>query len=364
MKHWQETAEILSQLAIEARERRRAAIATVVGIRGSAYRRPGARLLVREDGVTAGGLSGGCLEADVRERALTVLRDGAPQLLRYETGSDDRVVFGLGLGCNGSVEVFVQAATTPAFMASARRVQQALEGDEPFAISTVLEGSAAGQVRFQAGDGTPHGSAGEPPLARELAAHTADPPRRREGALDEVGKAAEKVFTEVFVPPPHLVAFGGGDDAFPLLRYARDAGFRVTLVDHRPAFLSAVKLARDVRRLDLRPEDGAAATLPLGRGTYAVVKTHSLASDREWIRRLLATEVEYIGVLGPRVRVEEILRQLGAATDDRIFGPVGLDLGAEGAEQIALSIVAELIAVRSGRAPGHLRRRRGSIHGS
>jgi xanthine/CO dehydrogenase XdhC/CoxF family maturation factor len=93
------------------------------------------------------------------------------------------------------------------------------------------------------------------------------------------------------------------------------------------------------------------------------VKTHSLGNDREWMRRLIGTGVGYIGVLGPRARVEEILRQLGTESDDRIFGPVGLDLGAEGPEQVALSIVAELLAVRSRRAPGHLREREGSIHG-
>ncbi len=93
------------------------------------------------------------------------------------------------------------------------------------------------------------------------------------------------------------------------------------------------------------------------------MKTHSLAQDREWIRRLLGTEVAYIGVLGPRARVEELLGAVGAEVDGRVFGPVGLDLGAEGPEQVALSVVAELLAVRSGRAPGHLRARRGAIHG-
>jgi xanthine/CO dehydrogenase XdhC/CoxF family maturation factor len=362
MKHWQETAEILAQLTTEAGAGRRAAIATVVGIRGSAYRRPGAKLLVREHGGTIGGVSGGCLEADVRERALIALREGTPRLVHYETGSDDRAVFGLGLGCNGSVDVFVQAATTPAFLESAHRVQRSLGGEEPIAICTVLEGASAGDVLVLTADGAPPDPATEGALARELAAGAGDLLRRGETAVHQLASA--RVFTEVLLPPPHLVVLGAGDDAVPLARYARDAGFRVTLVDHRPAFLSAARLAGEVRRLELRPEDDAAASLPLGRGSYAVVKTHSLANDREWIRRLIGSEVGYIGVLGPRARVEEILRQLGAAADDRIFGPVGLDLGAEGPEQVAMSIVAELLAVQARRAPGHLRGRRGSIHGA
>jgi xanthine/CO dehydrogenase XdhC/CoxF family maturation factor len=362
VKHWQETAEVLSQLTAEAEAGRRAAIATVVAIHGSAYRRPGAKLLVREAGGTTGGVSGGCLEADVRERALVALRTGMPRLLHYETGSDDRQPFGLGLGCNGAVDVFVQAATTPSFLETARRLQRALEGDAPFARSTVLEGDSAGDVLLTA-DGAPTSPGARAP-ARELALAGAERLHRRETAVHEVGNPSVKVFTEVFVPPPLLLVFGAGDDAVPLARYARDAGFRVTLVDHRPAFLSAARLGEEVRRLELRPEDGAAGSLPTGGDVYAVVKTHSLANDREWIRRLMGTEVAYIGVLGPRTRVEDILRQLGAAADDRIFGPVGLDLAADGPEQIAVSIVAELLAFRAGRAPDHLRGRRGSIHGS
>ena len=337
MKHWQETSEILAQVASLAQAGRRAAIATVVRIRGSAYRRPGAKLLVRDDGGTSGGVSGGCLEADVRERALAVLRGAAPHRVHYETGSDDRQVFGLGLGCNGEVDVFVQQATTPAFLDAARRIRECLAGDAPFAISTVLTGARAGDVSV---------------LASIVGGET---------AID--APAGYEVFTEVLRPPPRLVLFGAGDDAFPLARYAADAGFRVAVVDHRPAFLSAERFPGQVRRLELRAEDAAASSsLPLGRDVYAIVKTHSLAHDREWVRRLVGTGVAYIGVLGPRARVEEILRQVGAAHDGRVFGPVGLDVGAEGPEQVAMSIVAELLAVRSGRAPGHLRQREGAIH--
>jgi xanthine/CO dehydrogenase XdhC/CoxF family maturation factor len=363
VKHWQETSENLSCLAAAAHADRRAAIATVVEFRGSAYRRPGAKLLVREDGSTSGGVSGGCLEADVRETALIVLRDRRPRLLHYDVESDDRRTFGLGLGCNGSLDIFVQEATTSEFLEAARRIQGQLGGENPFAISTVLEGRHAGQVSVTTSDGVSHGSMGEPALDRQLVAGVDDLLRCVESAVHEAGTPAVRIFTEILLPPPNLFVFGAGDDAIPLVRYARDAGFRVTLVDHRPAFLSPARFAGDVCRLDLRPEEGASTSLPLGRGSYAVVKTHSFANDREWLRRLLRTDVAYIGVLGPRARVEELLRQLGAEADDRVFGPVGLDLGADGAEQIAVSIVAELLAVRSDRAPGHLRRRRGAIHG-
>jgi xanthine/CO dehydrogenase XdhC/CoxF family maturation factor len=307
-----------------------------VRISGSAYRRPGAKLLVRAGGGTSGGVSGGCLEADVRERALAVMRDGVPHLVHYETGSDDRQPFGLGLGCDGAIDVFIQAAT-PAFLAAAQEIRTALEGDAPFSISTVLAGDGAGRVVVRTG--------------AEVAGGTA-----------VHGDPGAEVFTEVLTPPPLLVVVGAGDDAVPLVRYATDAGFRVTLVDHRPAFLSAERFPGELRRLRLRAEDAAAASVPWGPGAYAVVKTHNLAHDREWIRHLRRAGVAYVGVLGPRARTEEILRQLDAEGDGRVYGPVGLDLGADGPEQVALSVVAELLAVRAGRTPGHLRARKGTIH--
>jgi len=363
MKHWQETSEILA-IAAEAASGGRpvpVALATVVRISGSAYRRPGAKLLVRDDGGMSGSVSGGCLEADVREHALLVGREAAPKLLHYETGSDDRAPFGLGLGCNGAVDVFVQPMGTPAFEETARHLRPSLQDGRAVAVATALEGTGAGRSVVLAAGGQVKGSTGDAALDRRLSELAAERLAGGESSLDVI--EGVKVFTEVLVPPPHLVVFGAGDDAIPLVRYALDAGFRLALVDHRPAYLAAARFPEAARRIQLRPETpGASAQLPLGRETFALLKTHSLERDREWTRLLIASEVAYIGVLGPRARVEEIMRQLPAKADERVFGPVGLDLGAEGPEQVGMSVVAELLAVRSGRSPRHLRDKDGPIH--
>jgi len=359
VKHWQETAGILAEIARLTEAGRVAAIATVVRIRGSAYRRPGAKLLVRVDGTSTGSVSGGCLEADVREVALGVLRGGSPRLLHYDTNSDDREVFGLGLGCNGAVDIFVQAASTPAFARPAALIRELLGGDEAFSITTGLGGDAAGRTLVLTAHGAPSGSTGDSALDEKVARRAAELTRRGETAVH--GTEEQAFFTEVLMPPPRVVVFGAGDDALPLARYAQEVGFRVAVVDHRPAALSDERLPREVRRITLRPEQGL-NTLPLGPETLAVVKTHSLAFDREWVRALLSSEVPYIGVLGPRARIEEILRQLETARDERVFGPVGLDLGTDGPEQVAVSVVAELLAVKAGRAGRHLRDREGPIH--
>ena len=231
MKHWQETSQIVGRVTELAAAGRRAAMATVVRIAGSAYRRAGAKLLVEESGATRGGVSGGCLEADVREIALTVMREGVPRLRHYETGGDDRTVWGLGLGCNGSVDIFIQPVTCGATVAAARHVRTLLAGDAPFAVSTLVRGPSAALGRvLVAGDGPLAGSTGTPGLDREIT--------RRADALLAAGESkcydveppgveieSTGVFTEVHVPPPRVVICGAGDDAIPLAAYASQVGF-------------------------------------------------------------------------------------------------------------------------------------------
>ena len=373
MKHWQETSQIVGRVTELAAAGQRAAMATVVRIEGSAYRRAGAKLLVEEGGATRGGVSGGCLEADVREVAMAVMREGLPRLRHYETGDDDRTVWGLGLGCNGSVDIFVQPVTSGDAVNVARHMRTLLAGDAPFAVSTVVRGPAAALGRMLVeGNGPPAGSTETPALDREMARRAQTLLAAGESDLYDIestgaGTESSGVFTEVHMPPPRLVICGAGDDAMPLAAHASQIGYRVTVVDHRPAYLSRERFPH-AERIDRRPDDGLEG-LPLGPSTHLVVMTHSFAHDREWGRRLLRTEVPYIGLLGPRARRDEILEQIGVTGEragatgmDRFFAPVGLDLGADGPEQIAVSILAELLAVRTSSVPRHLRDKDGVIH--
>jgi xanthine/CO dehydrogenase XdhC/CoxF family maturation factor len=358
VKHWQETTRIVDRiLALEA-VGRQVGLGTVVRIGGSAYRRPGAKLLIEDDGSTHGGVSGGCLEADVREVALQVLRENRPRLRHYDTGTDEQTVWGLGLGCNGSVDVFVQPMTGEA-LRTMRRVKELLRGDLPFAICTVIEGPhAVGRMLLLSDHGL-EGSTGDPDLDQDLETRARGATELGVSILNET--AGYRVFIEVCLPPPWLLVIGAGDDAMPLVRFAAEVGFRSVVVDHRPAYLTPDRFP-DALRLVTAPPQGGIGTLPAGTNSYAVVMNHSLVHDREWVQRLLSTPVRYIGMLGPRDRSEEILQELGVARGERVYGPVGLDLGADGPEQVALSVVGELLAVRSGREPRHLRDREGAIH--
>lgn len=358
MKTWQETSLLLEEAAQLVAAGRRAALATVVRIAGSAYRRPGAKLLVADDGVMSGGVSGGCLESDVREVALGVIRGAPPSLSRYDTGGDEQQVYGLGLGCNGMVEVFVDrlSADDPGIA----RARELLAGDQPFALTKVVGGtSPLGATLVIEPNGALTGSTGDAVADRAITAAVQSRLSSRESGTMEIG--ARQVFVEVLLPPPRLIICGAGDDAVPLAVLANTVGFRVTVVDHRPAYLAPDRFPATIRLQSARPEQGLAALAPTA-DTFVVVQSHSLAHDRNWARSAAESSAAYVGILGPRERGARFVEELPAALRDKVYAPVGLDLAAEGPEQIAVSIVAELLAVRAGREPRHLRHRESAIH--
>ncbi len=371
MKRWQETGEIFGRLADLTESGQHAAIACVVNIAGSAYRRPGARFLIAPDGSTAGGISGGCLEEDVRRTGLDAIGDGTCRLLHYETGTDDDPLWGLGLGCNGEVDVFVAPTSRPGLLGAFAHARGLFAGDAPFTMITLIadetsaDRSLEGRVFLTETDAGQHPHAVDRPdtgnaaLDAELAA--AATAALADGRSSVVEVDGVRAFVEVFSPPPDLVVCGAGDDAMPLVASAAAVGFRVVVVDHRPAYLARERFPSARRLVQARPDDDAGA-IPVTEDTFVVLKTHNLERDKAWARRFVDSPVPYLGLLGPRARCEEIAEEAGAADRSRIFGPVGLDLGAEGPEQVGMAVVAELLAVRSGRRPDHLRDREAPIH--
>lgn len=331
-------------------------MAVVTNIRGSSFRRPGAKLLVEDDAWCVGGVSGGCLEHDVREHALAVIRSGETRVLHYDTSDEASRIWGLGLGCDGEVDIVVLPISPASALGPWSEVRRLLDGDLPLVLAMVAESGVGGGVaaaacgRLVDGLGDLHASA-ELEDAMRLALD------RGHSGLHEVG--GRRVFCDVLQPPSKLLVCGAGDDARPLVTFAARVGFRVIVADHRPAYLQ-VELPEAHRLVLQRPDEPG--DLPADEDTFAVVKTHSRLHDIAWVKRLLETSVRYIGILGPRARIRSIVEEVGGVSDARVFGPVGLDLGADGAEQVALSAVAEVLTVRSQRRPIHLRERSGPIH--
>lgn len=324
MKTWHETALVYGELQRRLAAGQSAAVATLVKLEGSGYRRPGAKLLIGYDGTLAGNVSGGCLEEDLRERGRRAIASGRPEQVHYDTGADENVVWGLGLGCNGKLDVWLQPFQP---------------GDQANALSTLAERLRDHQ-----------------PFHLRL--------NLRDGALDFPAAAGEQpgYFVETLVPPPDLIVVGAGDDARPLVAMAAGVGFRVTVVDHRKAFLTADRFPSADRLVTARPEAGV-GDLPLHADSLVVLMTHAVKLDTAWAQRVAATPARYLGLLGPQARRAEILSHLPESARERAYGPAGLDVGAEGAEQIALSILAEALAVRAGRAGGSLRQRTRPLHG-
>src|SRR5438128_2424988 len=199
-------------------------------------------------------------------------------------------------------------------------------------------------------------------LNTRVAAKARELPDTGESGIHDI--AGRAVFFDVLVPPPQLVILGAGDDARPLVRFAGDVGFRVVVVDRRPGYLTRERFPGAAALVE-SAGDELDAVLPLDAECYAVVMNHNFADDQAYVRALMKTPVAYVGMLGPRQRTERILRNLAAEgpTDEgRVYGPVGLDIGTDGAAQVALAVIAEILAVRSGRRASSLRARRAAIH--
>lgn len=347
MKQWLETRQVLERLHAARRDGRRAALATVIRVRGSAYRHEGAKLLVTEDEVT-GNVSGGCLEEDVREVARRVMRTGVAERRAWCGGSDEVSAWDLGVGCEGEVEVLIEPVGDDRALE-----RECIAAERPFVVVTSLAAIPA--------DGAARG-AGAPP--REVLHGGAAAAWRGDGDPHLSTREGAPVFVDILSPPPRLLVVSGGDDARHLARLASEVGFRVVVADRRPGLLTAHRFPAPIRLVET---DAArlGERVVLEPGDFAVVMTHHFADDTEYARALLRGPVRYIGLLGPRARTERLLAVLGRegpVDESRIFGPVGLDIGTDGAEQVALAVVAELLAERSGRRPRSLRERTAPIH--
>jgi xanthine dehydrogenase accessory factor len=304
-------------------ESQSSALATVVEVRGSAYRRPGARMLLTSDGRSAGVINGGCLDADLHARAQLVMESGQAQLAVYDTTSSQDIVFGLGLGCRGIVKILVEPVEDLDFLQNGLTVEVAFEGDNL--------GS-----RLYA----------QPFLERPQIVETAQ------------GRS----WIETIAAPLPLLIFGAGADVVPLEALGKTLGWNVQIRDlrapspSRMAFVEATHLAPDSMLEKLQIPAGAAC----------VVMTHNFLHDLELLKVLLTSEADYVGILGPRRRADELLEKIGAdtllpgisLTDEqlsKLYAPIGLDVGAETPEEIALSIVAEIQRVKRGKTGVSLR---------
>lgn len=342
-------------------------LATVVRVIGSSYGGVGSRMVIRVDGTTVGLVSGGCLESDLCAHAVEVHSTGIARVVTYDTRADDDAVWGLGLGCNGLIDVLLQPLLPEQALAAAALLEAALTADAPSAIATVTHSdpaedapSVGAQVSFAGGTMLATGDWGDGAALRAASAHaSAALAAGRRGLVVQLGPA--QVAFETVSPAIRLLVCGSGPDAAPLCRIARDLGWDVTVMDHRPITEAQAARFPGVRLVECADAAAIGVVAKLTPRTAAVVMSHHFARDTDYVAGLLRVGVGYIGVLGPRARTERMLAELASRGEpgascgpDSLFGPVGLDLGGEGPEAIALAIAAEVSAVMNARRAGHL----------
>ncbi|HKB70349.1 MAG TPA: XdhC family protein, partial [Thermoanaerobaculia bacterium] len=293
-----------------------AVLARLVSVEGSHYRKPGARMLLARDGRSAGAISAGCLEADLRERLPGVLSSGRAEIVEYDSRTFEDLVWGLGSGCNGRVRILLSPLTA-SLREALERAGATLSGGAAVRLSTV--------VLAPAGSDRPAGE------VRLLAAGESIP--EEDGA---------EVIVEEIPPPISLLIAGCGSDAVPVARMAAELGWTVSvLADHDLSFVLERFAGLPVAHAG---GNASASAVPVHPRSAAVVMSHSFADDAAALAALLPRGFPYLGVLGPRERTRRLLASCGGSEAAEIHSPAGLNLGAETAEEIALSIVAEIQA--------------------
>jgi xanthine dehydrogenase accessory factor len=345
-----ERSELLALISAYRQARNqgsRMALCTVVRVHGSAYRREGAKMLVLEDGSQVCMLSGGCLEPEVALEAQNVISTGQAVIRGYDLSED--IVWGMGIGCGGDVDILIE----PLEGAMLETWLDLLETGSSAVLATFLDDvNPVRRILIQPGDDETsqiHNTALE--MLRAL--H----PRAETRAID-----GTDVFFDISAPAPQLMIFGAGHDAIPLVAQAVALGWMVTVADSRQAFLTTSRFPNTTLvNTGIRFED-----TPIPQRAFVLLMNHHLERDTSALRHALSSDAAYIGVLGPHARFKKMLESLGLTKNDssleRVVNPIGLDVGAESPNEVALAIIAELMAVQRGYGGGRLRGLTGRIH--
>ncbi|SDH24771.1 XdhC and CoxI family protein [Pedobacter terrae] len=362
-----EITDIIKAYQKATKEGKSTALATVVKVDGSSYRRPGARMLVTEDGQLTGAISGGCLEGDALRKALSAIVQQENKLITYDTTDEDDAKFGVQLGCNGIVHILFEPII-------------ATDELNPIAILTALKSKRETAALVTLFSLTNRQQLGTGMLFKNKSVLSKIPKLISDEVMKDVQKVFENktsafkiynqenqqidAFLEFIKPPISLIIAGAGNDAQPLAEMAYLLGWEVTVIDGRPTHATPQRFANATSVLVSKPEN-VLAQIQIDEQTAFVLMTHNYNYDLELLKYLLGTNTPYIGTLGPKKKLLRMLEELDLATtinETRVHGPVGLDIGAETAEEIAISILAEIKSVFTGASAIFLKEKKKPIH--
>ena len=346
-----------------------AALATVVKVSGSSYRSPGARMLITDNGKWIGSISGGCLEGDALRKARQVMQTREPVTVTYDTREESNQNLGIGLGCNGVIDVLIEPVV-PDGHNPIRLFEELTTRNAPHLIATVYRGSMLAEKVIMTPDGDITSRLSDEQLTDRI---THDLFRIYEGRKTESREYQSpaydvEVFLELVAPNIKLMIFGAGFDARPVSQFAKMLGWDVEVTDECVAHIAPVFFP-DADKLSLCDRKFIDRDFQITPYTACVLMSHNYEYDRDVLKKLLDSQTPYIGILGPRKRFDKMLSEfkedgiaLSSDRMDTIHSPIGLDIGAETPDEIALSIVSEIKSRFSSRSGGFLKYRRGPIH--
>jgi xanthine/CO dehydrogenase XdhC/CoxF family maturation factor len=371
-----EIREIIKAYDAAVHAGKRSALAAVVHLDGSSYRRPGARMLVTDEGELTGAISGGCLEGDALRKALLVLSQQQSKLVTYDTSDEEDATIGIQLGCAGIIQVLFEPikAVDPDNPIQLLRKAVAIRQKSVLVTLFSLENKRTeqpGTCLLMEANGNISGRIPYPPelesfiLEDVRAAMVAEQSSFKQFVANDFNVTA---FIEFLQPAVSLVVIGAGNDAIPMMQLGDMVGWDVRVVDGRNTHAKPERFASACQILVSKPEK-VLEQIPIDGQTVFVMMTHNYNYDLAMLKALLPLKVPYIGMLGPKKKLDRMIDELRAdgmeITDEmmeKVYGPVGLEIGAETAEEISLSIIAEIQAILNGKEGGLLRRKVDVIH--
>ncbi len=369
-----EIEDIIKSYKQALQKGRQVALATVVHVEGSSYRRPGARMLVTDEGQLTGAISGGCLEGDALRKALLAISQQQNKLVVYNTMDEDDQQLGIQLGCNGIVYILFEPIDNTKENHPVALLENVLKQSTDSVLVTLFD--------IENISVTQYGTCMLFTADKKYGSINAIAIDEIELDVETVFKTQSTIFTKYFYqknktisamvelikPPVQLVIAGAGNDVFPVMEMAGMLGWKVTIVDGRKTHANSFRFP-DAKKILIAKPPALLQSIIIDEQTVVVIMSHNYNYDLGMLQQLIKTNCKYIGVLGPRKKLEKMFQELEdegmeitAPDKEKIYGPVGLDIGAETSEEIALAIIAEIKAVLSKKDAGLLKNKKGFIH--
>jgi xanthine/CO dehydrogenase XdhC/CoxF family maturation factor len=362
-----ELQDIVNAFDNAAKAGKQTALATVVLVEGSSYRRAGARMLVTEDGQLTGAISGGCLEGDALRKARLAMAQSKPMLVTYDTTDDDDAKFGVGLGCNGIIHILIEPIFPENENSPINLFKHFLSKREPVVLITMFsldnrQAAQPGTSLLMTADKLTKGSIPDDEIRDLLLADARDVLKNGNSVTKTyVYGNGYTCFIELLQPAVSLIIFGAGNDTIPMVQFASVLGWQVTLVDGRANYAVPERFPLAKKIIIAKPEQ-ALSQLFFDERTVMILMTHNYNYDMGILRQLLPLQLSYVASLGPKKRLQRMLDELQDEGMDltnkqlnSIYGPAGIDIGSENSDEIALSIIAEIQAVLNKRIVSSLR---------